>query len=262
MPALHTRIAALIALLIVAIGASRSRHRPRPRRPRRRPGKCQFPKASDDDTISILGRICDRRNKPQIPVEGVDDHRRGRRRRPSSARRPRAPTAPSRSRCRAPRSTTSARRSSSSSTRTRCPRLHRCAEPAQTEREVQINLDNDQPVTFPVGELRRHPTGKATQALQLLVGGIVFSVLLAMAALGLSLIFGTTGLTNFAHGELITFGAMVAFAVDQLPGVDPDRRRQHHRDLAADRRVLRLRRLRLGQRRRPCGARCADAAPA
>ena len=32
-----------------------------------------------------------------------------------------------------------------------------------------------------------------------------------MAALGLSMIFGTTGLTNFAHGELITFGALVAF---------------------------------------------------
>jgi neutral amino acid transport system permease protein len=39
-----------------------------------------------------------------------------------------------------------------------------------------------------------------------------------MAALGLSMIFGTTGLTNFSHGELITFGALAAFAVDQLPG--------------------------------------------
>ena len=46
----------------------------------------------------------------------------------------------------------------------------------------------------------------------------MFSTLLAMAALGLSMIFGTTGLTNFAHGELITFGALVAYAVDQLPG--------------------------------------------
>ena len=43
--------------------------------------------------------------------------------------------------------------------------------------------------------------------LQLAVGGITFSLLLALAALGLSLIFGTTGLTNFAHGELVTFGA-------------------------------------------------------
>jgi branched-subunit amino acid ABC-type transport system permease component len=60
--------------------------------------------------------------------------------------------------------------------------------------------------------------GKFTQALQLAVGGLVFSLLLAMAALGLSMIFGTTGLTNFAHGELITFGALVAYGVDALPG--------------------------------------------
>jgi branched-chain amino acid transport system permease protein len=46
----------------------------------------------------------------------------------------------------------------------------------------------------------------------------VFALLLAMAALGLSMIFGTTGLTNFAHGELITFGALIAFFVDSLPG--------------------------------------------
>jgi branched-chain amino acid transport system permease protein len=32
------------------------------------------------------------------------------------------------------------------------------------------------------------------------------------------MIFGTTGLTNFAHGELITFGALVAYGVDALPG--------------------------------------------
>ena len=46
----------------------------------------------------------------------------------------------------------------------------------------------------------------------------MFSLLLAMASLGLSMIFGTTGLTNFAHGELITFGALMAYAVDLLPG--------------------------------------------
>ena len=58
-----------------------------------------------------------------------------------------------------------------------------------------------------------------------------------MAALGLSMIFGTTGLTNFAHGELITFGALVAFAVDRLPGHDRDRRSQRHRDPRRPRRV-------------------------
>ncbi|MFM8689207.1 MAG: branched-chain amino acid ABC transporter permease, partial [Acidimicrobiaceae bacterium] len=28
---------------------------------------------------------------------------------------------------------------------------------------------------------------------------------------GLSLVFGTTGLTNFAHGEMVTFGGLMAF---------------------------------------------------
>src|SRR5687768_17132456 len=35
------------------------------------PAKCQLPKATDDDTISILGRICDNRETPPAPVEGV-----------------------------------------------------------------------------------------------------------------------------------------------------------------------------------------------
>lgn len=85
-------------------------------------------------------------------------------------------------------------------------------------REVTFNLLEDQSVTFPVGPAGPEATGKLTQALQLAVGGLVFAVLLAMAALGLSMIFGTTGLTNFSHGELVTFGALVAFGIDRLPG--------------------------------------------
>lgn len=89
--------------------------------------------------------------------------------------------------------------------------------PDQLELEVSTNLEADISITFPIGEVQG-ATGKGTQALQLLVGGIVFSLLLAMSSLGLSMIFGTTGLTNFAHGELITFGALVAFTLDRLPG--------------------------------------------
>ena len=65
-------------------------------------------------------------------------------------------------------------------------------------------------------------------------------VLLAMAALGLSMIFGTTGLTNFAHGELITFGALVAFTLDQLPGQITHRRHRRHRRGRRPRRVRAL----------------------
>lgn len=90
--------------------------------------------------------------------------------------------------------------------------------PDQVSLNLTLKLDSDVFVTFPIGDARSAGPGKATQALQLAVGGLVFSFLLAMAALGLSMIFGTTGLTNFAHGELISFGALVAYGVDKLPG--------------------------------------------
>jgi branched-chain amino acid transport system permease protein len=88
----------------------------------------------------------------------------------------------------------------------------------KTSLTTQITTDADIFVTFPIGEETAAGAGNVTQFLQLAVGGITFSLLLALAALGLSLIFGTTGLTNFAHGELVTFGAIAALAVDRLPG--------------------------------------------
>jgi branched-chain amino acid transport system permease protein len=90
--------------------------------------------------------------------------------------------------------------------------------PDEVSLERTLKLDSDVFVTFPIGPALAGGTGKLTQALQLAVGGIVFSVILAMASIGLSMIFGTTGLTNFAHGELITFGAIMAFMIDRLPG--------------------------------------------
>ncbi len=50
-------------------------------------------------------------------------------------------------------------------------------------------------------------TAQASQIWQLVASGLRFGLILGLAALGLSLVFGTTGLTNFAHGELVTFGA-------------------------------------------------------
>ena len=44
-----------------------------------------------------------------------------------------------------------------------------------------------------------------------LFAGLNFGLLLAMAAIGISLIFGTTGLSNFAHGEMVTFGALMTW---------------------------------------------------
>lgn len=49
------------------------------------------------------------------------------------------------------------------------------------------------------------------QVAQLTVEGIKFGLFLGMAAIGLSLIFGTTGLVNFAHGEMVGWGMLVAY---------------------------------------------------
>lgn len=46
---------------------------------------------------------------------------------------------------------------------------------------------------------------------QLTAEGLKQGLYLAMAAIGLSLIFGTTGLTNFAHAELVTWGMLSTY---------------------------------------------------
>lgn len=46
---------------------------------------------------------------------------------------------------------------------------------------------------------------------QTILQGIKLGTIIAMAAIGLSLVFGTTELINFAHGEMVTFGAILAW---------------------------------------------------
>ena len=69
-------------------------------------------------------------------------------------------------------------------------------------------------VLFPIdfGEAKtRDVSSTADRAARLAVQGVRFGLVIAMCAIGLSLIFGTTGLTNFAHGEMVTFGALMAY---------------------------------------------------
>ena len=44
--------------------------------------------------------------------------------------------------------------------------------------------------------------------------GVHFGLIIALAAMGLSLIYGTMGLTNFSHGELVTIGAALAYMIN------------------------------------------------
>ncbi|AXH97842.1 branched-chain amino acid ABC transporter permease [Ornithinimicrobium avium] len=60
-------------------------------------------------------------------------------------------------------------------------------------------------------------TSFARQFIQLTVEGIKFGAIIAITAVGLSLVFGTTRLINFAHGEYVTFGAIMAFFLSVTP---------------------------------------------
>ncbi|QBI21792.1 branched-chain amino acid ABC transporter permease [Egibacter rhizosphaerae] len=53
--------------------------------------------------------------------------------------------------------------------------------------------------------------GTLSRLPQNLLNGVKFGLIVAMTAIGLSLIFGTTRLINFSHGELVSFGAIVAW---------------------------------------------------
>jgi neutral amino acid transport system permease protein len=52
---------------------------------------------------------------------------------------------------------------------------------------------------------------KSDQLVRGVFNGVKLGLLLALASLGLSLIYGTTGLSNFAHAELVTLGGVVAY---------------------------------------------------
>jgi neutral amino acid transport system permease protein len=92
------------------------------------------------------------------------------------------------------------------------------------ERVVNV-LTGDKKALFPVGvpgeggESGGGSPSSITGArvLQLLIDGIVLSLIIALGALGLNLIFGTTGLTNFSHGELLTLGAFTALVINSPP---------------------------------------------
>ncbi|MGH3796372.1 MAG: branched-chain amino acid ABC transporter permease [Pseudonocardiaceae bacterium] len=75
-------------------------------------------------------------------------------------------------------------------------------------------------VVFRFGAERTGLKSSATsQVLRVLVDGSRFGLIIGITGVGLSLIFGTTGLTNFAHGEMVMIGAVVAWAFNVVLGI-------------------------------------------
>lgn len=74
---------------------------------------------------------------------------------------------------------------------------------------TEFGLTKTKSVNFFLGEGTRVTVSFFDQLINRVANGLNFGLLLALAAIGLSLIYGTTGLSNFAHSELITFGALM-----------------------------------------------------
>lgn len=77
--------------------------------------------------------------------------------------------------------------------------------------EVGVTTGRERPLTFVLGERMKTGPDLGERIAQASLNGIKLGLIIAMCSVGLSLIFGTTGLINFAHGELVTLGAVTAW---------------------------------------------------
>lgn len=73
---------------------------------------------------------------------------------------------------------------------------------------------------FALGEDTRQSSNFGSQLIERLVAGLNFGLLIALGAIGITLIFGTTGLNNFSHGELVTFGGLMAWLFAVVMGLN------------------------------------------
>ena len=68
-------------------------------------------------------------------------------------------------------------------------------------------------VIFPLGEGSASGVAGYARVAALFVAGLKLGATIALAAVGLSLIYGVTRLVNFAHAELVTLGGVLAYVI-------------------------------------------------
>ena len=86
-------------------------------------------------------------------------------------------------------------------------------------RTITVGQSGSAVGNFFIGQGPRNTTSLFDQVIERLLNGLNFGLLLALAAIGLSLVFGTTGLSNFAHAEMITFGGLMTLLFGVTLGI-------------------------------------------
>nr|WP_232819149.1 branched-chain amino acid ABC transporter permease [Homoserinimonas sp. OAct 916] len=92
------------------------------------------------------------------------------------------------------------------------------AEEGKDVAEVTFGQSKTKAMNFFLGQGERVTVSFFDQFLDRAFNGLSFGLLLALASIGLSLVFGTTGLVNFAHAEMLTFGAFMTFTFGPVLG--------------------------------------------
>jgi neutral amino acid transport system permease protein len=77
--------------------------------------------------------------------------------------------------------------------------------------DVDVRDGQNKTVRFNLGPGISSNVSDLDRLKDLFVFGLKLGAIIALAAVGLSLIFGVTDLVNFAHAEMITLGAVIAF---------------------------------------------------
>ncbi|MFT7597237.1 MAG: neutral amino acid transport system permease protein [Acidimicrobiales bacterium] len=77
--------------------------------------------------------------------------------------------------------------------------------------DVSVRDGQNKTVRFNLGAGVTSAVSEFERFKDLVIVGLKLGAIIALAAVGLSLVFGVTGLVNFAHGELITLGAVLAY---------------------------------------------------
>lgn len=101
-------------------------------------------------------------------------------------------------------------------------------DPGVTSREVELinrpkgaifalegEIEGAGPVTVTIGA----DDSTLDRYIDRFMSGIRVGALVAMAAVGLSLIYGVTGLINFAHAEMVVFGGVVTWTLEDITGL-------------------------------------------
>jgi neutral amino acid transport system permease protein len=86
--------------------------------------------------------------------------------------------------------------------------------PRKGGESVSIDPTRARILNFTLGDRQRATSSSWDKVPQLIFNGFSFGLVIAITSVGLSLIYGTTGLVNFSHSEHVTWGAIVAWWIN------------------------------------------------